>query len=113
MTTWSHKSPAALDIGGGTLVVAAAWLAFYLVATLGGTRHDEARQVESPHYMVSSDISWNNQNINELSAQKFHDMTFVFSDDDDDPTPSKSLRSESTVSSVSPVKRAAELQEDR
>ena len=113
MTTWSHKSPAALDIGGGALVVAAAWLVFYLVATLGGIRHNETRQDESRQYMVSPDISWNNQNINELPVQKFHDMTFVFSDDDGDPTPSKSWRAESTVLPAGPVKRAAQLQEDR
>src|SRR5262245_42521410 len=111
MTT-SHTSPAS-DIGGGTLVVAVAWLVFYLVAIRGGTVHNETRNDDTRQYMVSRDISWNNQDTTTLPVPKLHDMTFVFSDEDDDLIPTKSSPSERTVSSVGPIKRTAELQEER
>ena len=95
--------------GGGALVVAVAWLIFYLLAIRGGTIHNEIRNDEPRQYLVNPNALWNNQ---EHSEQKFNDMTFVFSDDDHDgdPTAFRSWHSESAVASVNPVGRAAEQQ---
>jgi hypothetical protein len=74
METWSPRSPA-FEIGAGSLVVATAWLVFYVVAAVG---------VVGPQMrpdIVTVNVSQNQQN---LPSVKLHETTFGFSDVDED-----------------------------